>query len=145
MKYNYPPSSYRVSAKAVIAYQKKILLIKEKSEHWDLPGGGVEHFEEIEDALRRELREEIGAEISSINENRVQPWMTYDMDKDWAKPILYLVYPVTIFSIPSVSMGKAGFLNWYSLKELETVSLEKYIEKFRVNLINMSICITRNQ
>ncbi len=47
--------------KALIKNEKdQILLVKEKSDKWDLPGGGLDHGEEPVDGLRRELREEIG-------------------------------------------------------------------------------------
>lgn len=41
--------------------------IKRGKEYWVAPGGGVEPNEAYHDALRREIREEVGAEIADIS------------------------------------------------------------------------------
>lgn len=57
----------RNSAKAIIIQDNKILLTKNKDHNgffYLLPGGGQEKFESISDALIRECKEEISAEIN---------------------------------------------------------------------------------
>lgn len=39
---------------------------EEDDSGWELPGGGFEHDESIEECLNRELNEELGAKIKSI-------------------------------------------------------------------------------
>ncbi|WP_211231311.1 NUDIX domain-containing protein [Halonatronum saccharophilum] len=59
-------NSIRNSAKAIIIKNGKVLLTKNKSQlevFYLLPGGGQNKFERLEDALRRECREEIGVDI----------------------------------------------------------------------------------
>ncbi len=52
---------YRLSIKAIIIQDHKILLIKEQDdEWWSLPGGGIDYGEDILSALERELHEELG-------------------------------------------------------------------------------------
>lgn len=57
----------RVSCKAVIVRDQSVLLIEcqdpEGEDYFILPGGGMEAGESVHEALRRECREEIGAEI----------------------------------------------------------------------------------
>ena len=52
---------YRISLKALIRNEKgKILVVKETGrDWWDLPGGGMDHSEDIKTALARELKEEV--------------------------------------------------------------------------------------
>lgn len=55
---------FRPSAYAVIINKKKILLLNIRSTgRFSFPGGGVEIGEKIKNALKREIKEEIGAEI----------------------------------------------------------------------------------
>lgn len=52
---------YRISLKGLIRNEKgEILVVKETGRtSWDLPGGGMDHNEDIKTALARELKEEI--------------------------------------------------------------------------------------
>ena len=47
-------AAYRVVVKGIIAdSENRILFVRERSDTWDLPGGGLEHGEEVKRALER--------------------------------------------------------------------------------------------
>lgn len=52
---------YRISLKCLITNNHgQVLVVKETGrKSWDLPGGGIDHHEDIKSAIARELREEI--------------------------------------------------------------------------------------
>ena len=58
-------SDIRVAAKALVFKNNKVLILQRKRTsptekiEWDIPGGGIEHGESFEEALHRELKEEI--------------------------------------------------------------------------------------
>ncbi len=55
----YPSTIYRVSLKAIIRNEKdEVLVVQEGDYVWTFPGGGIEHGETEEEALKRELIEE---------------------------------------------------------------------------------------
>lgn len=60
----------RVVVGAVVKKDNKLLLIKEKledeKEYWIVPGGGVRFGENLEEAVLRELKEEVGLELTNI-------------------------------------------------------------------------------
>ena len=57
----------RISARAIVLMNdKKVILIhrvKEGYEYWVTPGGGVEEGESFEEAVVRELKEEVGIDV----------------------------------------------------------------------------------
>lgn len=60
----------RATASAVIVRDQKILLTQRAADpfrgKWDLPGGFLEERESPEEGLRREMREELGIEITVV-------------------------------------------------------------------------------
>ena len=57
----YKDSLYRVSFKCLILDRdSRVLVVKERGRSsWDIPGGGIEHGETIEESIARELLEEV--------------------------------------------------------------------------------------
>jgi len=65
----YPPRPV-LGVGALILAEGKILLVERGREplkgYWSLPGGAVETGELLEDAMRREVREETGVEVEVL-------------------------------------------------------------------------------
>jgi len=57
----------RVGAYAIIEDEKKLIAIVKTNTGYFLPGGGLEDGESLEECLKRECLEEIGAKIFNLN------------------------------------------------------------------------------
>ncbi|HEX3082522.1 MAG TPA: NUDIX hydrolase [Candidatus Saccharimonadia bacterium] len=90
-----PIQLYRVSVKALIRDdQDRLLLVKEGGSHWELPGGGLDHHETIEEALRRELREETTLDLISFDPRPAFIWTYHSHYYDCE--VLCLCYETTV-------------------------------------------------
>lgn len=95
MSGKYPNTFYRATIKALIKNDKgQILTVKENSDRWDLPGGGLKHNEAPTAGIARELLEEIGVS-HDIGIGDVVDVASFWLDTKQAW-LMYIVYSVTL-------------------------------------------------
>lgn len=58
----------KVAAKVLLFCRGKVLIVADAEGKWDFPGGGIAADEKLHDALRREVREELGLEDIVIDQ-----------------------------------------------------------------------------
>ena len=105
---------------AAIIEKSKILLVKRKrspeAHHWGLPGGKVEPGERVEDAIIREIGEELGMAI------RLDRWLcTVDHpDEDTAQRWVAEVYTASIVAgAPRIREPHAlAAVEWFAMDRL---------------------------
>ncbi len=58
-----------VGVRALVVREREVLLIRHRAGRtpWALPGGGVERYERLEEAVQREAREESGAQVTVLH------------------------------------------------------------------------------
>ena len=125
-KIDFPKAFYRVSVKALIRTNNKLLLVKEYDQ-WVLPGGGLDHGEDAQRGLERELSEELTVdEIISIKRNPSFVGFTLQGKRDEYKgmqvPMCFICYDVEIEGEirPGPEAKEVGF---FSEKDLEQIQL----------------------
>lgn len=73
--YDIPSPYYRVSLKALVFdASNRILVLQTEDGFWELPGGGWEHGESMQDCIRREIIEELGVGVKDINFTTMYPY-----------------------------------------------------------------------
>ncbi|MGG5149697.1 MAG: NUDIX hydrolase [Alcaligenes aquatilis] len=110
----------RVGCGAVIMQNDKILLLKRvrepEAEHWGIPGGKVDWLETLEQAVKREIMEEVGLRLDSlellVNVNQI--------DANKGEHSVAPVYWVTSFTGQAVVQEpeKHSGMDWFALDQL---------------------------
>ena len=101
MRLKYIPAAYRVTVKGLVRDNTgRLLFVRERGGAWDLPGGGLEHGEGLEQALRREFREEVQAEIEILP---TAPVIIPTWHSKFDDPVLIIAFEVTLLGKPRVS------------------------------------------
>jgi len=106
---------------AVIISQDKVLITRRPEGvsyggYWEFPGGKVEAGESPEEALIREIREELGADVAIMEIFKVV-YHRYD----WG-PVLILAYRCLLSSHELQNIGVAEH-RWVGLRELQDYTL----------------------
>jgi 8-oxo-dGTP pyrophosphatase MutT (NUDIX family) len=125
-----PKTFYRVSIKALIVKAGKVLLAQEIDGRWELPGGGLRIGETIEQCLKRELKEELGATVSKIGKQPLYLWSQEVKKKGELINKLFIAYPVKIKPGKFKISDEAVATDWFDKKGMDKINLHPNIRKF---------------
>src|ERR1035437_9513884 len=76
--------SHRVSIKALLFDENgKLMLIRDEDGRWDLPGGSMEHGENFEQTLKREIKEEMGVDCEILDPKPFIVWSGQSTPEIW--------------------------------------------------------------
>jgi mutator protein MutT len=116
-----------VGVGAAIIRDGKILLSKrgEKAQNeagkWEIPGGAVEFGETMEQALNREMKEELGVEIGIVELLGVFDHIIPEEKQHWVSPTF--ICRIMRGEPENLEIEKADEIGWFSLEEAEKLPL----------------------
>lgn len=84
----------RITVKAIIYRNDSVLLVQDHKGRWEMPGGKMDFNESPEDAIRRELQEELGF-INVVVGDIINVW-TFSVDAEGNEyQFTVIVYEIT--------------------------------------------------
>lgn len=116
---------YRISAKAVILRDNKIFLTHEVDKWWSLPGGGINHDETVEAALKRELSEELSVTPEEVLVH--QPVLHAAFENYHGIPRAALLYRVELPDRPITTSDHVLGCGWFSAEEVSELYISPTI------------------
>lgn len=132
-----------VGCGAFILNEKNELLLQQRKKspeagYWSIPGGRLEMFETFEEAVKREIKEEVGVDIQVIDELGICDHIIKSEQKHWVSPSFLCKI---IKGKPTImEPDKHADLKWFSLEELPeniTITTQNAIKnynKYKKNL-----------
>ncbi len=124
---------YRISAKALIYNEKgEFLLAKEDNWVWDIPGGWLDHWENPQNCIKRELQEEMWLEVVDISENPkyfLTAHKAKSKTRPWIANVFYEVKVKNLDFTPSDECIEIGFFDKNTIKNISVIeNVEEFIK-----------------
>jgi ADP-ribose pyrophosphatase YjhB (NUDIX family) len=128
------PCTYRISIKAAIKDDDDgILLLREKDGSWELPGGGLEHGEDLKTALKREIAEETGLAVEWMSDQPVKFWtIRKEVGSPQLKWFAFVVYEAKVSGTfrPDPNSDEAQEAKYFTKEEARTLKLHDNTEPY---------------
>ena len=118
---------------AVIIRDGKILLVKRANEpnrgRWSVPGGLVRSGERLKDALKREIREELGVDITVGDVACVTDEIFLDEKGNAEYHYIVIDFFADIIDGAPRAMSDAEDVEWFDLSRIEGGNVVYFVEK----------------
>ena len=122
--YAIPSTFYRVSVKALVFdRQDRLLVMQNRDNTWELPGGGWEHGEKLDDCLRREVQEELGVGVSRIDAATIHPCVGHALGARY--PWLKLAMNVELASHDFALDPRMRATRYVTLEEFRALAMHR--------------------
>jgi 8-oxo-dGTP diphosphatase len=120
---------YRVSVKGLILDdRKRFLLTKEDNDIWELPGGGLNYGESPKECLKREIKEEMGLEVTSIDDYPSYFLTTCSKrSKAWIANVIYLT---TVKDLKFSSSDECTEIGFFTKIEVVSKNVYENVKEF---------------
>jgi 8-oxo-dGTP diphosphatase len=122
----------RIGVKALILREGRVLLLRRSAHspqypgYWDLPGGGVEERETLEQALRREVKEEtrLRVRVGTLVHAAI---LTWPLDDGTLVPSLGVTFACAIGrkAVPHLSLEEHSEFAWVDRKHLSSFRMSR--------------------
>jgi 8-oxo-dGTP diphosphatase len=114
------PYRHSVSVAAVVVDEQNRALVIQRRDNgaWQLPGGVLELDETIEDGVRREVREETGADIHIIRLTGIY--------KNMSAGVVALVFRARLIGGVLTPTDEASTVEWWTTEQVATGQTEAF-------------------
>jgi len=120
---------FRVSVKGIaIDETGRFLLAREVNGMWEILGGGLDHGEDPITALRREVEEETGIEITYVSP--APKYFTTAQRLGHDTYIANVIYEIKLKNMDFKKSEECTELRFFNIEEARKVSLFPSVEKF---------------
>lgn len=114
----------RITVKAIIEKNNQILLLNDLKGKWELPGGKIEFGEDPTEALKRELKEELGI-VNAVIDGVVDIWSFTVSDKGIDYQFIVVVYKVSTDDTIQSIIEEYHEMKWMNLGELLDINMRE--------------------
>jgi mutator protein MutT len=123
------PKRPLVAVGALIIHENKVLLAR-RAKHpfkreWSVPGGAVEVGETVEEAVRREVREETGIEVEITAVAGIYDRICRDADGQIEYHYVLIDYLCRPMKGSGQAASDAEAVAWFTANELETLTIQQ--------------------
>ena len=134
------PYNIPISVKGIVFEEEKIWLRKNERSEWELPGGKLDQSEQPEETVMRELKEELGFDVSIERVLQAHVYKIKKLDGE-SKGVLVVTYLCKLIGKTGTfeivgEAGKAEFQK-FSLEEIESLNMPEFYKE--------AVHLTRNK